>query len=83
MGCFYTVLENHNKKLYMVRDLDSMIEYFKGVMDRDDIDEQLVMFGNSLRQRLDMPIAELDADQSRFYKFVKPQHMNKGVQDHE
>ena len=84
MGCFYTVLENYNKKkLYMVRDLHSMIEYFKGVMDREDIDEQLVMFGNSLRQRLDMPIAELDADQSRFYKFVKPQHRNKGVQDHE
>jgi hypothetical protein len=83
MGCFYTVLENYNKKLYMVRDLDSMIEYFKGVMDRNDIDEQLVMFGNSLRQRLDMPIAELDADQSRFYRFVKPQHRNHGVQDHE
>jgi len=23
MGCFYTVLENYNTKLYMVRDLDS------------------------------------------------------------
>ena len=59
MGCFYTVLENHNNKLYMVRDLDSMLEYFKGVVDRDDIDCQLTMFGNSLRQQLDMPVAEL------------------------
>ena len=83
MGCFYTVLEDYNKKLYMVRDLDSMIEYFKGVVDSNAIDEQLVMFGNSLRQQLDMPIAELDADQSRFYRFVKHGHRNKGVQDHE
>jgi hypothetical protein len=42
-----------------------------------------VMFGNSLRQQLDMPVAELDAEQSRFYRFVKPQHRNKGVQDSE
>jgi hypothetical protein len=67
----------------MVRDLDSMLEYFKGVVDRDDVDDQLVMFGNSLRQQLDMPVAELDAEQSRFYRFVKPQHRNKGVQDSE
>jgi hypothetical protein len=83
MGCFYTVLENYNTKLYMVRDLDSMLEYFKGVVDRDDVDDQLVMFGNSLRQQLDMPVAELDAEQSRFYRFVQPQHRNKGVQDSE
>ena len=83
MGCFYTVLENYNTKLYMVRDLDSMLEYFKGVVDRDDVDDQLVMFGNSLRQQLDIPVAELNAEQSRFYRFVKPQHRNKGVQDYE
>ena len=83
MGCFYTVIENHNNDLYMVRDLDSMVEYFKGVVDRDDIDSQLTMFGNSLRQQLDMPIAELDEDQSKFYRFVKPTYRNKGVQDRE
>jgi hypothetical protein len=83
MGCFHTVLEHHNKKLHMVRDLDSMIDHFTQVVNGDDIDDQLLMFGNSLRQQLDMPIAELDADQSRFYRFVKPGHRNKGVQDHE
>ena len=83
MGCFYTVIENYNTDLHMVRDLESMVEYFKGIVDRDDIDNQLTMFGNSLRQQLDMPIAEMDEDQSRFYRFVKPAHRNKGVQDRE
>jgi len=83
MGCYYTVLENYNKDLYKVRDLDHMIEYFKGVKDRDDIDKQLLLFGNSLRQQLDMPIAEMDDTQSKFYRFVKPQHINRGVQDRE
>jgi hypothetical protein len=41
------------------------------------------MYGNSLRQQLDMPIAEYDNDDSRFYRFVTPPHINKGVQDRE
>jgi hypothetical protein len=42
-----------------------------------------MMFGNSLRQQLDMPIAEYDEADSRFYRFVMPQHINRGVQDRE
>ena len=83
MGCFYTVLENYNTELHMVRDLDHMLEYFKGIVDGDNVDYQLTMFGNSLRQQLDLPIAEMDEEQSRFYRFVKPTHRNKGVQDRE
>jgi len=83
MGCFYTVLENYNTELRMVRDLDHMLEYFKGIVDSDNIDYQLTMFGNSLRQQLDLPIAEMDESQSRFYRFVKQSHRNKGVQDRE
>jgi hypothetical protein len=30
-----------------------------------------------------MPIAEYDEDDSRFYRFVMPQQINKGVQDRE
>ena len=41
------------------------------------------MFGNSLRQQLDIPIAEYCEDDSKFYRFVMPQHRNKGVQDRE
>jgi len=65
----------------MVRDLDHMIDYFYGTI--NDIDEQLLLYGNSLRQQLDMPIAEMDEHESRFYRFVRPPHINKGVQDRE
>ncbi len=82
-GGYESLLENYNKDLYKVRDLNHMIQYFKGVIDREDIDNQLLLFGNSLRQQLDLPIAEMDEAQSRFYRFVKPTHRNKGVQDRE
>ena len=80
MGCYHTVIEPDND-IHMVRDLDHMIDYFNGAI--DDIDEQLLLYGNSLRQQLDMPIAEMDEHQSRFYRFVRPNHVNKGVQDRE
>ena len=81
MGCFYTVLESKND-LTEIRDLDAVAKHFAEIQD-DPIDKQLLMYGNSLRQQLDMPIAEYDDAQSRFYRFVMPQHVNKGVQDRE
>ena len=82
MGCFYTVIEPNNE-FFKIRDLDQMQNYFNEVNPQRNIDEDLQMFGNSLRQQLDMPIAEYDEDDSRFYRFVMPQHRNKGVQDRE
>ena len=81
MGCFNTVMEANNDP-YKIRDLDNMELYYKDQSPMD-IDTDLLMYGNSLRQQLDMPIAEFDADQSRFYRFVMPAHRNKGVQDRE
>jgi len=49
----------------------------------ENIDHELLMFGNSLRQQIDIPIAEFDKADSRFYRFVMPPHINKGVQDRE
>jgi len=43
----------------------------------------LQLFGNSLRQQLDIPIAEYGEEDSRFYRFVMPPHINRGVQDRE
>jgi hypothetical protein len=80
MGCFYTVIEPNNE-FFKIRDLDQMQNYFNEVNPQRNIDEDLQMFGNSLRQQLDIPIAEMDEDDSRFYRFVMPQHRNKGVQD--
>jgi|TARA_R110000782_G_scaffold181738_2_gene272023 hypothetical protein len=81
MGCFNTVIESNNEH-FKIRDLDNMELYYKD-QSPTDIDTDLLMYGNSLRQQLDMPIAEYDEDESRFYRFVMPPHINKGVQDRE
>ena len=81
MGCFNTVIEAGNDH-FKIRDLDNMELYYKD-QSPQDIDTDLTLYGNSLRQQLDMPIAEYDEDESRFYRFVMPQHTNRGVQDRE
>ena len=81
MGCFYTVLEKKHD-IFSVRDLSELAKYFQEVKD-NDIDEELQLFGNSLRQQLAMPIAEYNDSESVFYRFVMPPHINRGVQDRE
>jgi hypothetical protein len=82
MGSFYTVVDHPNYD-FDVSDLEGMADYFHSTVKPHNIDSELEMFGNSLRQQLDMPIAEYDDDESRFYRFVMPAHVNKGVQDRE
>ena len=80
MGCFYTVIEDND--IFKIRDLDDMQKYFDETT-IENIDHELQMFGNSLRQQIDIPIAEFNETDSRFYRFVMPPHINKGVQDRE
>ena len=80
MGCFYTVIEDND--IFKIRDLDDMQKYFDETT-IENIDHELLMFGNSLRQQIDIPIAEFNVTDSRFYRFVMPPHINKGVQDRE
>jgi hypothetical protein len=82
MGSFYTVVDPGNND-FNVSDLKGMADYFQNKVPLEDIDSELEMFGNSLRQQLDMPIADYDETDSRFYRFVSPRHINKGVQDRE
>ena len=82
MGSFYTVVDHKNYD-FDVSDLNGMADYFHSTVEQANIDNELTMWGNSLRQQLDIPIAEFDEDQSRFYRFVMPSHINKGVQDRE
>jgi hypothetical protein len=82
MGSFYTVVDHDNYD-FNVSDLNGMADYFHSTVQPANIDRELEMFGNSLRQQLDMPIADFDNDDSRFYRFVMPQHINRGVQDRE
>jgi hypothetical protein len=81
MGCYYTVVEPNNE-FFKIRDLDEVAKHFTSVRDYA-LDEELELYGNSIRQRLDIPIAEYSEDDSKFYRFVMPQHINKGVQDRE
>ena len=82
MGSFYTVVDHKNYD-FDVSDLSGMADYFSATVQPENIDQELEMFGNSLRQQLDMPIAEYDEGDSRFYRFVMPEHVNRGVQDRE
>jgi hypothetical protein len=80
MGCFYTVIEDND--IFKIRDLDDMQKYFDETT-IENIDHELKMFGNSLRQQIDIPIADFGVDESRFYRFVMPKQINRGVQDRE
>ena len=82
MGSFYTVVDHKNYD-FDVSDLNGMADYFSATVQPENIDRELEMFGNSLRQQLDMPIAEFNDEDSRFYRFVMPLHVNRGVQDRE
>ena len=80
IGCWYTVVEG--MELKRVRDIDFIREiYFNRL--NGPIDEALETYGNSLRQKLGIPVADYDADDSRFFKFCQPQWINKGVQERE
>ena len=81
MGCYQAVIQAHDHKTN-ISDLREMEQVFLNYLD-GDIDIDLVTYGNSLRQRLDIPIADYDADESRFFKFCMPGHRNRGVQDRE
>lgn len=79
VGCWQTVMQKFEPEV--VRSLDSIMEKFKDL--DGEVDELIVTYGNSLRQRLGVTIADFDEEQSRFFKFCQPQWINKGVQDRE
>ena len=76
IGCYNTVLDNVDHE--QVSDLEKIAEYFST---DNNLDDEIRMYGESIRQRLDIPVVELDARQSRFVKFSKPAWVNRGVQD--
>ena len=79
-GCYMATLDS-NYDITLVRDLEFMSDKFFGMM--SDISSDMITYGNSLRQRLGLPVAEFNAEQSRFYKFCQQPYRNKGVQDRE
>lgn len=79
-GCYMSTLDT-NYDITLIRDLEFMSDKFSRMM--YDIDSDLGTYGNSLRQRLGLPIADFDSAESQFYKFCQRPHINKGVQDRE
>ena len=79
-GCYMAALDS-NYDVTLVRDLEFMSDKFSRMM--MDIESDIYAYGNSLRQRLALPVADFDAAQSQFYKFCQQPYRNKGVQDRE
>ena len=78
VGCYNATL-NHAYDIERTRDLDYCMKFFVDT----NVDEVITMYGNSLKQRLGLPVADYDTDDSRFFKFCQPIYRNKGVQDRE
>jgi hypothetical protein len=79
-GCYMATLDT-NYDITLVRDLEFMSDKFSRMM--MDVESDMTTYGNSLRQRLGLPLADLDAAESKFYKFCQQPYRNKGVQDRE
>ena len=81
MGCYSTTLGN--KEWVQIRDIDKMKKLYEQSVVHENIDQDLKLYGESIRQRIDLPVADLDAQQSKFVKWITPPHKNTGVQDRE
>lgn len=81
VGCYQTVIAGADHTA--VRDLASMEKTYLEFIEHNEINNELLAYGESIRQRLDIPVADYSDDDSRFFKFVTPPHINRGVQDRE
>jgi hypothetical protein len=81
MGCYSTTVDSN--EFIQIRNLDKMADLFANALVEDKVDEDLEVYGNSIRQRIDLPCADFDEHQSKFFKFVMPRPINRGVQDRE
>ena len=79
MGCYSTTVDTG--EWFQVRDLDKMADLFANALVEDKVDEDLDVYGESIKQQLDIPVSNFDQYQSKFFKFVMPQISNRGVQD--
>ena len=72
MGCYATTVKGAN--FLEVRDMEKMASLFaKNV---EDVGTDLQAYGESVRQRLDLPVADYNADESKLFKFCMPHHIN-------
>ncbi len=75
-GCYATAIKGMD--ILKVRDLDMIAK--EHLIDDIDLAHELETYGESLRQRLDIPVAEYGEKESKFFKFCMPQSKNGDVQ---
>jgi hypothetical protein len=68
LGCYLTACTDWNYT--QVRDFEYLTNYWKTHVEHIDVEDELEGIGNNLRHNLNLEIAELDADASRFFKLV-------------
>ena len=74
MGCYSTTVSGN--EYVQVRDLEKMADLFSTAV--DDIDMDLEAYGESVRQRLDVPIADFNEQDSKFFKFCHATTQEQG-----
>lgn len=81
LGTYYTMLTDWDYT--EVQDFTKLANIWEKHKD-DDITVELFKLGNTLRTRLDLPITEMDADNSKFFKHhYMSQFKNKGIMSRE
>ena len=68
LGCYLTACTEWDYT--QVRDFEYLTEYWKIHVEHIDVLDELEGIGNNLRQNLNLEIAEMDANASRFFKSV-------------
>ena len=81
MGCYSTTVDSND--FIQIRDLDQMEDLFANAIVDNMMEEDLKVYGESIRQKLDIVVADFNELDSKFFKFCIPAHINRGVQDRE
>jgi len=68
LGCYLTACSDWDYT--QVRDFEYLTDYWKDHVEHIDVEDGLEGIGNNLRQNLNLEIAEMDANSSRFFKSV-------------
>jgi hypothetical protein len=68
LGCYLTSCTDWDYT--QVRDFEYLTDYWKKHVEHVDVEDEIEGIGNNLRQNLDLEIAEMDANASRFFKSV-------------
>ena len=68
LGCYLTACTDWDYT--QVRDFEYLTDYWKKHVEHVDVNDEIEGIGNNLRQNLNLEIADLDVNASRFFKSV-------------